>query len=66
MNTQATQTRYSTEEAAARLGIKAQSMRAALCRDGSYCGARPVKTPNRFLRWNADEIEALAAGGSLR
>ncbi len=66
MNTQATQTRYSTEEAAARLKIKPQSMRAAVCRVGSYMGARPVKSANRFLKWNAAEIERLASGEALK
>jgi hypothetical protein len=57
--------RLSTEEAAAILKIKAQSMRAALCRDGHYLGARPAKSANRFLKWNAADIEALAAGETL-
>jgi hypothetical protein len=57
--------RLSTIEAAGVLRIRPQTLRAALCRDGSYCGARPVKTANRFLLWNADEIERLAAGETL-
>lgn len=52
----------STEEAAARLGVKAQTLRAALCRDGEYYGIRPLKMRNRFLRWPADAVERLAAG----
>lgn len=55
--------RLSTEEAAALLKIKPQSMRAALCRDGHYLNARPLKSANRFLLWNAADIERLAAGG---
>jgi hypothetical protein len=54
--------RLSTEEAAARLKIKPQTLRAALCRDGHYLGARPIKSANRFLLWPADQIERLAAG----
>lgn len=52
----------STEEAAARLGIKPQTLRAALCRDGSYFDVRPFKAKNRFLRWPADAVGRLAAG----
>lgn len=50
----------STEELAARLGIKAQTLRAALCRDGAYFGVRPLKAKNRFLRWPADSVERLS------
>lgn len=50
---------YSTVEAAARLTLKPQTLRAAYCRDGHYCGIRPVKSPNRFLYWNANDIDAL-------
>jgi hypothetical protein len=49
----------STEELAARLGIKAQTLRAAHCRDGDYFGVRPLKAKNRFLRWPADSVERL-------
>ncbi|MBL8374557.1 helix-turn-helix domain-containing protein [Accumulibacter sp.] len=52
----------STEEAAARLGIKAQTLRAALCHNGEYYGIRPFKSKNRFLRWPAAAVEALTAG----
>lgn len=53
---------YSTEQAAAALHIKPQTLRAALCRDGHYAGVRPRKLPSRFLAWPADQIERLAAG----
>lgn len=53
---------YSTDEAAAILHVKSQTLRAALCRDGAYLGVRPVKLPNRFLSWPADKIDALANG----
>lgn len=49
----------STEELAVRLGIKPQTLRAALCRDGEYFGVRPLKAKNRFLRWPADAVERL-------
>jgi len=51
--------RLTTEEAAARLGIKAQTLRAAVCRSGHYCGVFPHKAPNRFLYWPADDLEVL-------
>lgn len=58
--------RLSTDEAATRLKVKPQTMRAALCRDGHYCGLRPVKAPNRFLYWSADAVEALTAGSEAQ
>ncbi len=54
--------RLSTDEAATLLKVKPQTLRAALCRDGHYCGLKPVKGPNRFLYWSADAVEALTAG----
>lgn len=53
---------YSTEQAAAALHIRPQTLRAALCRDGHYFGVRPRKLPSRFLAWPADAIERLTAG----
>jgi hypothetical protein len=51
-----------TDELAAGLGLKPQTLRAAICRDGHYCGLRPTKAPNRFLYWPPDSIERLTAG----
>ena len=56
------QRRYSTEQAAQRLGVKPNTLRAGLCRDGAYMGVRPSKQANRFLNWPADEIDRLAGG----
>ncbi len=53
---------YSTDRAAAMLGVRPQTLRAAICRDGAYYGVRPTKRPNRFLGWPADQIDALARG----
>lgn len=50
---------YSTDEAAAVLKVRPQTLRAAICRDGAYQGVRPLKARNRFLIWPAAEIEAL-------
>ena len=52
----------STEQAAAALHIRPQTLRAALCRNGEYYGVRPLKAKNRFLRWPADAVERLTAG----
>lgn len=54
---------YSTEQAAAALHVRPQTLRAALSRDGHYCGLRPIKLPNRFLAWDAAAIDALLNGG---
>jgi len=48
-----------TEALAAGLGIKAQSIRARVCRCGSYFGLRPTKLPNGRLLWPADAIARL-------
>jgi len=52
----------STEALAESLGIKPQTLRANLCRNGHYFGIRPVKMPNRMLRWPSDAVERLTAG----
>lgn len=57
---------YSTEEAAAALHVKPQTLRAALCRDGHYFGVRPQKARNRFLLWDAAAVEALTADEALK
>ena len=53
---------YSTEQAAAALHIKPQTLRAAVCRAGHYAGIRPHKLPSRFLAWPAEAIDRLTAG----
>lgn len=52
----------STEELAGIFKVKAQSIRAALCRNGHYLGMRPVKPPNRRLLWDADEAARVVSG----
>lgn len=55
-----------TETFAAQLGVRSQSVRHALCVRGHYMGVRPIKLPNRLLRWPADAaariIESAASG----
>ncbi len=53
---------YSTEEAAAVLKVRPQTLRAAVCRDGHYFGVRPQKARNRFLMWDAAAVDALLNG----
>ena len=53
---------YSTEEAAALLKVKPQTLRAAICRCGHYAGIRPHKLPSRFLAWPADPVDRQATG----
>ena len=51
-----------TEEAAARLGMRPQTLRASLCKVGHYLQIRPIKLSNRMLRWPAAEIERVLSG----
>lgn len=50
-----------TESFASSLGVKAQTVRHSLCQKGHYMGVRPVKLPNRFLRWPADAAAKILA-----
>lgn len=59
-------TAITTETLAAGLGLKPQSLRAAICRAGHYYGIRPAKLPNGRLLWPADAIERLAAGQAAK
>lgn len=49
----------STEQLAAALGIKPQSIRTRFCITGSYFCLRPIKMPNRRLMWPRDSLEQL-------
>lgn len=57
-------TALTTEALAESLGIKPQSLRAALCRHQHYYGIRPIKLPNGRLLWPADAVERLTAGAA--
>jgi len=54
-----------TEEYAAALKVKPQSVRAGYCRDGHYLGVVPIK-PSRRLLWPADQVDALIAGQTVK
>jgi hypothetical protein len=55
------QPHLTTTELAELLRIRPASIRRHLCVHGDYCGLRPVKLPNRMLRWPRDAAEALLA-----
>ncbi|MBU9310836.1 DNA-binding protein [Burkholderia multivorans] len=59
-----TQTRrpITTEELAALLSIRPQSIRKRFCQTGAYFSLRPVKLPNGRLMWPADALDKLAEG----
>lgn len=54
--------RYTTNEAAAIIRRKPQTLRRNLCVNGHFAGIRPFKLPGGGLLWPADEIDALASG----
>jgi hypothetical protein len=49
----------STDELAALLVLRPQSIRKRYCQTGAYFGLRPVKLPNGRLLWPADSLEQL-------
>jgi hypothetical protein len=51
-----------TEELAAQLTLRPQSIRKRYCQTGAYFCLRPVKMPNGRLMWPVDALEQLAAG----
>jgi hypothetical protein len=48
-----------TEELAAQLSLRPQSIRKRYCQTGGYYQLRPLKLPNGRLMWPADHIERL-------
>lgn len=54
----------STDELAAAIRGKPESIRVRLCREGSYYGIRPTKLPNGRLLWPADTLERLTKYGA--
>ncbi|KGS08842.1 DNA-binding protein [Burkholderia sp. ABCPW 111] len=51
-----------TDELAALLSIRPQSIRKRYCQTGAYFSLRPVKLPNGRLMWPADALDKLAEG----
>ncbi len=58
--------KLSTEELAAALRLKPQTIRAALCRKSHYMGMRPVRLPNGRLLWDAADLDRLTAGEAAK
>ncbi len=54
---------FSTEELASLLGLKPNTLRAALCKGEGYFGVHPTKLKNGRLRWPADSVQRLTASG---
>lgn len=52
----------STDELAALLALRPQSIRKRYCLTGAYFSVRPVKLPNGRLLWPADALEQLQNG----
>lgn len=57
------ETKLTTEEFAAAVRVKAETIRAGLCRRGHYLGIKPIKLGNRLLRWPASDVQRLLGSG---
>ena len=55
-------TKMSTEQLAALVHVKANSIRAGFCRQGHYMGIVPVKLPNRRLLWDVAQVQKIIYG----
>jgi hypothetical protein len=55
-----------TAALASRLGIQSQSIRAAVCRNGSYYGIPPTRLPNGRLLWPADAFQRIVESGKRK
>jgi len=51
-----------TEQLAAMLHLKPQSIRKRYCETGAYYGVRPTKLPNGRLMWSPDTLTLLSEG----
>ncbi|WP_081077359.1 DNA-binding protein [Burkholderia pseudomultivorans] len=58
--------RQTTEEFAAEICCRADSIRKRYSQTGSYHGVRPEKLPNRRLLWPADAVEQLIKNGGAK
>ncbi len=50
-----------TNELAAKIGLRSTSIHHRFCTTGSYFGIRPTKMPNGRLFWPDDTFERLAS-----
>ncbi len=53
-----------TAEAAVLFGVKPVTVRVAHSDTGGYRGVKPIRLPNRHLRWPVEEINKVMAGGA--
>lgn len=53
-----------TEQFAAMLQLKPQTLRKRLCATGSYFNVRPCRLPNGRLRWPREAAATLLNGGT--
>lgn len=51
-----------TDDLAIAWGVKPESIRVRLCREGHYFGLRPDKLPNGRLLWPSDWREKMVKG----
>jgi len=52
-----------TEALAEVAGVKPASVRHSYCTKGHYMGLKPIKLPNRLLRWNLAEARRVLGLG---
>ena len=53
----------STQQAAAMLLVKPNTLRSGYCRDGHYLKIKPIKLENGRLGWPLDKVEEKISGG---
>lgn len=51
--------KVTTNEMAAILRVRPQTIRAGVCRKGHYLGLRPLKLDNRKLLWDVEAVRQL-------
>ena len=54
-----------TEQLAAALHLKPQSIRKRYCETGAYYCLRPTKLPNGRLLWPTDAVSQLSGGANV-
>lgn len=57
---------YSTKEYAAKARVVEQTIRFSHCVNGHYLNVKPIKMPNRFLAWPADEVDRVLFGDTAK
>lgn len=57
---------YSTKEYAGMARVSTQTIRFSHCVNGHYLTVKPVKMPNRFLAWPADDVDRVLFGSAAK